>query len=67
MPIPKTVKPKTPCKTCYNREQDEDYSWFCGRSGKDIRDGEASEFYEDDNAFCVNHAKRAPDWQQKPG
>ena len=60
MPIPKTVKPKTPCKTCHNCHS------YCGLSGKDIAE-KATEEFEDDEAFCVDHAKRPPDGPQKPG
>ncbi len=52
------TKAKTPCVTCANRHFDEvDQVYYCGLSGKEIRDETTDEF-EDEKAYCVNHAKR---------
>ena len=50
---------KTLCKTCVNRTFDAgDKVWFCGLSGKEIKE-EATEAFEDEKAYCINHAVRA--------
>ena len=67
MPTKKTAKPNTPCKTCFNRERDEPHQChYCGLTGKDIG-SIATEEFEDEKAYCINHRKRALDGPQMPG
>ncbi len=70
MPTKKTVKPNTPCKTCWNRDWDlEDDVPYCELSGKEIADETTyiDEEFEDENDYCVNHTKNGPVGPQMPG